>query len=78
MKEALARHLSELDALSPKELVEERLARYRKLGAVARSERRLKARDRLWAIDVGELMRSRLRNERVDKFGQRSAPYRQC
>lgn len=35
IKEAITRHLAELDALGPKELVEERLARYRKLGAVA-------------------------------------------
>lgn len=37
IKEALTRHLAELDSLGPKELVEDRLSRYRKLGAVAQA-----------------------------------------
>ena len=37
MKEALSRHLAELDALSQDELVSTRMARFRKLGAVAQA-----------------------------------------
>ncbi len=35
MKEAILRHLAQLDQESPDELVEKRIARYRRLGAVA-------------------------------------------
>ena len=73
IKEAITRHLAELDAHGPEELVEERLARYRKLGAVA------VAGDSVTAAGCGQQLRwarNRMRqfdaqgSERVDKLGQ--------